>query len=162
VNRGTEEEKDISRVRYKATKKVAKKAVALAKSTAYDRFYQKLETKKGEKVVFKLVTARERRIRDLGIVRCIEDENDKVLFEDVEIKGRWQMYFSKLLNGKVMEDFRSRKRESSEGCLDPRLLEPIGKDEIKESLKKMTNGTVEGPNHILVEVWKCLGEVELE
>jgi len=38
VNCGTDEEKEISRVRYKATKKVAKKAVAVAKSMAYNRY----------------------------------------------------------------------------------------------------------------------------
>jgi len=42
-------------------------------------------------------------------VRCIKNENGKVLFEDVEIKERWQRYFSKLLNGEVVEDSRSRK-----------------------------------------------------
>jgi len=54
----------------------------------YNRLYQKLETKEDEKEVFKLGRARERRTRDLGIVRCIKDENVKVLFEDAEIKER--------------------------------------------------------------------------
>ena len=55
---------------------------------AYDRLYQKLEIKKGEKIVFKLARARERRTRDLSVVRCIKDENNKVLFENAEIKER--------------------------------------------------------------------------
>jgi len=38
----------------------------------------------------------------------------------------------------------------------------ITKDEIKEALKKMTNGKAEGPDQIPVEVWKCLGEEGLE
>jgi len=113
---------------------------------AYDRLYQKLETKEGEKKVFKLTRARVRGTTNLGVARCIKDENGKVLYEDAEIKERWQRYFSKLLNGEVMEDFRSRKRESSEKHLDPRLCEPISKDKIKETLKKMTNGKAEGPH----------------
>jgi len=52
-----------------------------------------------------------------------------------------------------MEDFRSRERQNSESQLDPRLCEPISKDKIKESLRKMTNGKVEGLDHILVEVF---------
>jgi len=71
------------------------------------------------------VKARERRTRDLGIIRCIKDENGRVLFDDAEFKQRWQMYFSKLLNGEMMEDFRSRSRESSASQLDPRICEPI-------------------------------------
>ena len=42
------------------------------------------------------------------------------------------------------------------------MCEPISKDEVKEALKKMANGKVEGPDQILVEVWKCLGEEGLE
>ena len=63
-----------------------------------------METKKGEKEVFKLARARERSTRDLGVVRCIKDENGRVLSGDAEIKGRWQRYFFKLLNGEASED----------------------------------------------------------
>jgi len=51
-----------------------------------------------------------------------------------------------------MEDFQSRERESSESQFEPRLCEPISKDEIKEALKKMSNGKVEGLDQIPVEV----------
>jgi len=72
------------------------------------------------------------------------------------------MYFSKLLNVEVMVDSRIRERESSENLLDPNLGEPISKDEIKETLKKMSNEKVEGLDQILVEVWKRLGEKGLK
>ena len=62
----------------------------------------------------------------------------------------------------MMEDFQSRSRENSESRLDPHFCEPISKDEIKESLRKMKNGKVEGPDQIPVEVWKCLGEEGLK
>ena len=88
----------------------------------------------------------------MGVVRCIKDENDKVLSEDAEIKERWQRYFFNLLNGKVTEDSRSRERESRETNPDLRLGEPISKDEIKETLMKMSNGKAEGPDQIPVEV----------
>jgi len=61
-----------------------------------------------------------------------------------------------------MEDSRSRDRECSERRLNPRMCGHITKDEIRETLKKMTNGKAEGPDQIPVEVWKCLGEVGLE
>ena len=110
MNSGADGERDIRRARYKAAKKVAKKAMAVAKSMAFDRLYHRLETKEGEEEVFKLTRVRERKTRDLGVVRCIKDENGKVLSENAEIKERWQRYFSKLLNGEVMEDFQSKKR----------------------------------------------------
>jgi len=113
---------------------------------AFDRLYHRLETKEGEKEVFKLARARERKTRDLGVVTCIKDENGKVLAEDVEIKERWQRYFSKLLNGEVMEDSRSRGRECSQRRLDLRMCGHITRGEIKEALKKMTNGKAVGPD----------------
>ena len=42
------------------------------------------------------------------------------------------------------------------------MCEPISKDKIKESLKKITNGKVEELDQISVEMWTCLGEEELE
>jgi len=152
LNSGADGEREISRVRYKAAKKVAKKAVAVAKSLAYDRLYHRLAIKEGEKEVFKLARARDRRTRDLGVVRCIKDENGKVLSEDAEIKERWQKYFSKLLNSEVVKDSRGTVRESSESRLGPRVCGHISKDEIKEALQKMTNGKAEGPDQIPVEV----------
>jgi len=104
MNSGADEERYVSRARYRAAKKVAKKAVVVAKSMAYDRLYRRLETKEGEKDVFKLARARERRTRDLDVMRCVKDEDGKVLFEDAEIKERWQRYFSNLLNGEGRED----------------------------------------------------------
>jgi len=88
MNNGTDEKKEISRVRNKAAKRVAKKAVAVAKSMAYDRLCKKLETKESEEEAFKLTRAREKRARDLGVMRCIKDENSNVLSENAEIKKR--------------------------------------------------------------------------
>jgi len=62
------------------------------------------------------------------------------------------MYFSKLPNSEMMVDFWSRSKESSESQLDPYFSEPISEDKIKESLRKMTNGKVEGPDQIPMEV----------
>jgi len=56
---------------------------------SYDRLYQKLETKEGKKEVFKLAKAKERRTRNLGVVRYIKDENGRVLCEEAKIKQRW-------------------------------------------------------------------------
>ena len=79
-------------------------------------------------------------------MRCIKDENGKALSEGAEIKGRWQRYFSRLLDGEVMEDSRSKESECREMHLDLRVCGHISKDEIKDALKKMTNGKAEGPD----------------
>ena len=55
----------VKEVLYKDAKKLAKKTVAIAKSHAYERLYQRLETREGENDVFKLAKAREKKSRDL-------------------------------------------------------------------------------------------------
>ena len=55
-----------------------------------------------------------------------------------------------------------KEAESSERHPDPHLCEPFSREEIRETLRKMANGKVEGPDQIPVEVWKCLEEEGLE
>ena len=71
----TEDEVEFNKVQYKTAQKEAKRAVAVAKSNAYERLYQRLNSKEGENEVFRLARAREGRTRDLGSVRCIKDED---------------------------------------------------------------------------------------
>jgi len=86
MNSGSDEERETKSIRYKEAKKVAKKAMSVAKSLAFDRLYHRLGPKEGEKEVFRLARARARKTRDLGVMRCIKDEDGKVLYEDTEIK----------------------------------------------------------------------------
>ena len=62
--------------------------MAVAKKYAYERLYQKLYFKEGEKEVFKLARARERRTRDLNSVKCIKDEDGRILIEDTKLWER--------------------------------------------------------------------------
>ena len=47
---------------------------------------------------------REKKTRDLGTIRCIKDQNHKVLVKDTDIKERWKEYFDKLINGNYIQD----------------------------------------------------------
>ena len=95
-------------------------------------------------------------------MRCIKDESGKVLSKDIEIKERRQRYYSKLLNGEMTKVFRSREAESRERHPDPHLCKPFSKDEIRDTLRNMANGKVEGPDQIPIEVWKYSSEEGLE
>jgi len=95
IDSKTEEEKDVNRVQYRIAKKDAKKAVAVAKNNAYEKLYQRLNSKKGENEVFKLARVRERRTRNLSSVRYINDDDGKVVVEDAKLQERWQTYFYK-------------------------------------------------------------------
>jgi len=60
VGSRTDEEKKVDKVQYRIAKREAKKAVTVAKNNAYERLHQRLNSKEGEREVFKLVKARER------------------------------------------------------------------------------------------------------
>ena len=78
------EDVEVNRLNYKATKKIAKRVVSVAKDNSFERLYRKMETKEGEKDVFRLARATEKKTRDLGNIRCIKGDDGKSLVDDLK------------------------------------------------------------------------------
>ena len=64
---------------YKEKKSKAKKAVEMAKGRAYDNMYARLETKEGEKELYRLARQRDRAGKDVQHVMVIKDENRNMM-----------------------------------------------------------------------------------
>jgi len=94
----------VSFERYKLTKKELKKVVQNTRTKVYKEVYEKLDTKEIENDIYRIARIRERKTRDLCIVRCVKDEDQKVLVRDEEIKKRWREYFDKLFNDSSTQD----------------------------------------------------------
>ena len=83
---------------YKEKKSKANKAVTMAKGHAYDNLYARLETKEGEKELYRSARQRNRAGKDVQHVRVIEDENGNVMVNSEAVLKRWKEYFEKLMN----------------------------------------------------------------
>ena len=64
---------------YKEKKSKTKKAVAIAKGRAYHDLYARLETKKGEKELYRLARQRDRGEKNVQHMRVIKDDSGNVM-----------------------------------------------------------------------------------
>ena len=137
---------------YQRLNRKAKKVVAEEQRKVIDELYDKLNTKEGEKDIYRIVSERERKTKDTGKVFTVKDENGKVLKESEEIKKRWKIYFEELYN----EENQRVETEEADPVLGP--VEEVTATEVKQAMKKMKNNKACGPDMVPVEVWKALGE----
>ncbi|XP_070039935.1 uncharacterized protein [Nicotiana tomentosiformis] len=93
-----EEEKWTYKERYKVAKTEAKLVVTAAKTIAFECLYKVLQDKCGDKNMYMLAKVRERKVYDSDQVKCIKDEEGRVLLDEALIRRRCQPYFHKLLN----------------------------------------------------------------
>ena len=70
----------------------------MAKGRAYEDLYARLETKEGEKELYRLATQRDRAGKDVQHVRIIKDKNGNVMVNSEAVVNRWKEYFEKLMN----------------------------------------------------------------
>ena len=74
----------------KDANKEAKRAVAQARAAALQDMYENLETKEGQKRIFKLAKERNRSKKDLTSIKQIKDKNGRVLTDPDMIRMRWR------------------------------------------------------------------------
>ncbi|KAL5144498.1 Craniofacial development protein 2 [Glycine soja] len=142
--------------KYKIARNETKKAVSEARAQAFDGLYQALGTRNGERSIYRLAKGRERKTRDLDHVKCVKDEEGKVLVHEKDIKERWKVYFHNLFNDGYGYD--SSSLDTREDDRNYKYYRRIQKQEVKEALKRMSNGKAVGPDNIPIEVWKTLGD----
>ena len=146
-----------SKQEYKEMRREAKKEVAKAKNKAYDELYEELDSKEGERTLYRLARQRHQAGKEVQHVRMMKDKDGKVMTDEESVLGIWKEYYKGLMN----EENERERRENDGGRVNLEV-EKISNEEVRENMKRMKNGKAVGPDEIPVEVWKCLGEIVLE
>ncbi|KAK3563354.1 hypothetical protein QTP86_021834 [Hemibagrus guttatus] len=118
---------------------------------------KRLDTRVGEKDLYRLARQRNRDGKDVQQVRVIKDRDGRVLTSEESVQRGWKEYFEELMN----EENEREKRVEGVNSVEQKV-DKIRKDEVRKALKRMKSGKAVGPDDIPVEVWKCLGEAAVE
>ncbi|KAK3559113.1 hypothetical protein QTP86_004101 [Hemibagrus guttatus] len=146
-----------NRQEYKELQCTVMRELSKAKQKAYDELYTRLDTRKGEKDLYRLARQRDRDGKDVQQVRVIKDRDGRVLTSEKSVQRRWKEYFEELMN----EENEREKRVEGVNSVEQKV-DKIRKDEVRKALKRMKSGKAVGPDDIPVEVWKGLGETAVE
>ena len=129
----------------------------MAKGPAYDKLYARLETKEGEKELYRLARQRNRAGKDVLQVRVIKDENGNMIVNSEAVLKRWKEHFEKLINE---ENNRHPMTEEAEVVNEE--INCVSRGEVKNALRRMKKGKAVGPDELPIEVWKCMGEMGIK
>ncbi|KAK3568551.1 hypothetical protein QTP86_008749 [Hemibagrus guttatus] len=146
-----------NRQEYKELQRRVKREVSKAKQKAYDELHTRLDTREGEKDLYRLARQRDRDGKDVQQVIVIKDRDGRVLTSEESVQRRWKEYFEELMN----EENEREKRVEGVNSVEQKV-DKIRKEEVRKALMRMKSGKAVGPDDIPVEVWKCLGEAAVE
>ncbi|ETN76256.1 hypothetical protein NECAME_11794 [Necator americanus] len=135
---------------YLAAMREAKKAVSKAKSDRYKTVYDMLDTREGERAVYRLVRARHRSTLDMEHTKIVKGADGAVLRSSGQILERWREYYNHLCN----EEFCHPSIPTVPSVQGPVL--PITAVEVSAALAKMKSNKATGPNDMPADVWNLL------
>ena len=130
----------------------------MVKGHTYDDLYARLETKEGEKELYRLARQRDRAGKDVQHERVIKDENGNVMVNSEAVLKRWK-YFEKLMNEEINREPRTEEAEVVNKEVNYNY---VSREEIKNALRRMKKGKAVGPDELPVEVWKCMGKMGIK
>ncbi|GFS10824.1 endonuclease-reverse transcriptase HmRTE-e01 [Elysia marginata] len=141
---GTDQLKEV----HKEKKKEAKRAVAKAKEEGYKEWYENLDTREGEKTIYRIAKQRAEAKRDIKEIKVIKDQQGEVLTDGEKIKERWREYYTTLLN-------KENQRDELE---DIPPIEELTRKEIIDAITAMKKEKAAGCSGVSADMIKALEE----
>ena len=129
----------------------------MAKGCAYDDLYARLETKEGEKELYRLARQKDRAGKYVQHVKVIKDENSNVMVNSEAVLKRWKEYFEKLMNEKNNRDPRTEEPE-----VVNKEVNCVSREEVKNAVRRMKKGKAAGPDELPVEILKYMGKMRIK
>ncbi|KAK6762472.1 hypothetical protein RB195_023264 [Necator americanus] len=111
-----------------------------------------LDTREGERAVYRLLRARHRLTLDMEHTKIVSGADGAVLRRSGQILERWREYYNHLCN----EEFCYPPIPTVPSVEGPVL--PISAVEVSAALAKIKSNKATGPDDVLADVWKLLGD----
>ena len=134
---------------YKNANREAKKAVAVTRANHYKNLYDKLDTRDGERDLYRLAKSRDERTQDIEHFCCVNDKNGTLLTNRRAATDRWREYFEQIST----EEFAHPPLPQSLPTFG--AVPPVSATEVEEAIKQMKSGKATGPDDIASELWKA-------
>ncbi|XP_068084653.1 uncharacterized protein, partial [Anabrus simplex] len=132
---------------YKIARSEAKKVIAVTKANRYADLYVKLDTREGERHIYRLLKSRHRKTEDIQHFYGINDEKGDLLVDWKKARERWRSYFEKLST----EEFPHPPIPTTSAIEGP--VKEIDVTEVQAVLKEMKPGKATGPDDLPAEFW---------
>ena len=115
-----------------------------------------MDTKEGEKTLYRLARQRHQAGKDVQQVRMMEDKDGNMMSDEESVLIIWKEYYKGLMN-----EENERERSGNDEERVNLEVESISKEEVRENMQRTKNGKAVGRDDIPEEVWKCLRESAL-
>ena len=128
----------------RSTKKSkAKTAVVMVKGRVYEDLYARLETREGEKELYRLARQRNRAGKDVQHVCVMKVGSGNVMVSLEAVFKRLKEYFEKLINKK-----NDREPRTEEPEVVNKEINCVSREEVKNALRRIKKGKVIGPDEL--------------
>ncbi|XP_063600304.1 uncharacterized protein LOC134776484 [Penaeus indicus] len=151
-----------SKENYKVTKREAKRAVAIAKSEAFQYLYERLETKEGVNEAYRIAKQRNRQSQDVQQVKVVKSENGEVLVEGQANEREVE----EVTEGEVKAELKKMKKGKARGPDDIPVEAWLSMGEVGSGwLTKLLNNLLKGEKmpdewrkSVLIPIYKGKGD----